>query len=103
MFVIVQVGASQVRVAEGDLIQVDQLKGKAGETVDFNKVLMLSDGTDVRIGQPFLPKVKVTAKIVQQVTGEKVVAYKFRRRKHSATKHGHRKKYTALTITKISA
>ena len=103
MFVIVQVGSAQVKVAEGDLIHVNRMEGKAGDTVNFDKVLMVANGDDVRVGKPFVSGVKVTAKILAQALGNKTIAYKFRKRKSSATKHGHRNKYTALNITKISA
>ena len=103
MFAIVQVGSSQVKIAEGDLIQVNTRAGEAGSTVDLDKVLMFADGNDVRIRQPFLPNVKVSAKIVQHGLGEKLIAYKFRKRKHSARTRGYRKTFTALNITKISA
>ena len=103
MFAIVQVGSSQVKIAEGDLIQVNRMEGEAGSTVNLDKVLMFANDNDVRIGQPFLPNVKVSAKIVQHGLGEKVVAFKFRRRKHSARTRGYRKTFTALNITKISA
>ena len=103
MFAIVQVGSSQVKVAEGDLIQVNTMEGEPGSTVDLDKVLMVANGDDIRIGKPFLSDVKISAEIVEQGLGEKVISYKFRRRKHSARKRGYRKTFTALNITKISA
>ena len=63
---------------------------------------MFAKGSDIRIGQPYLKDVKVTAKVVQHHSDDKVVAYKYRKRKNSASKVGHRQKLTALNITKIS-
>ena len=62
-----------------------------------------SDGKDVKIGQPYLKDIKVTAKVVGTVLGEKLISYKFRKRKESAWKKGHRAQLTALNITKITA
>ena len=64
---------------------------------------MFSDGSKVRVGQPYLNDVKVTAKLEKQTAADKVVSYKYRRRKNSAVKKGHRQKLTSLSITKISA
>jgi large subunit ribosomal protein L21 len=103
MYAIVQLGSSQFKVAEGDVIDVHRLKGDAGKSITFDKVLLFSKGSDVRIGQPFLTDVKVTAKVVRHDSGKRVIALKYRRRRNSATKTGTRPKLTALNITKITA
>ena len=103
MYAIIQIGSSQMKVSEGDVIEAHRMKEEAGKTLTLDKVLLFAKGSDIRIGQPYLKDVKVTAKIVQHDLDDKVVAYKYRRRKNSATKIGHRQKHTALNITKISA
>ncbi len=103
MYAVVQVGKDQFKVAEGDIINVDLLKEDSGKKLTLDKVLIFAKGSDIRIGQPTLTDVKVEAEVDKQVLGEKVIALKYRRRKDSATKTGHRKKFTALKITKISA
>jgi len=103
MFAVVEIGKTQVKVAEGDTIDAQRVKGEAGETLTLDKVLMFAKGSDIRVGQPYLEDVKITAKIVNHYSASKVIAYKYRRRKDSATKRGHRQKCTALSITKISA
>lgn len=103
MYAIIQIGSSQYKVSEGDTISTNRLSDEAGKNVTFDKVLLFSKGTDVRIGQPYLKDVKVTAKVVSHILDQKVVAYKYRRRKNSAWKAGHRQKQTALNITKIAA
>lgn len=103
MFALVQVGANQFKVSEGDIINVFELGDKEGASINLEKVLMYVNGTDVRIGQPFLKDVKVAAKILNHKNGEKMVAFKFRRRKHYARTVGYRQKLSTLSITKISA
>lgn len=103
MFVVVQIGSSQFKVAEGDTISANRLADEEGKNVTLDKVLMFSNGEDVRVGQPYLKDVKVTAKVLKHTRGKKLIAFKFRRRKNYARKKGHRQDLTALNITKISA
>ncbi len=103
MYAIVQVGNTQFKVAEGDVINAHRFQEDAGAKVSIDKVLLFSDGKDVRIGQPFLKDVKVTAKVVDHNKADKVTALHYRRRKDSSTKRGHRQKHTSLSIEKIAA
>ena len=102
MYAIIQVGSFQFKVSEGDSIDTQILEGKDGSSITLDKVLMLCDNSTIRIGQPYLKDVKVTAKVVRQHLADKVVAYKYRPKKDSAWKKGHRQKLTSLSITKIS-
>ena len=103
MYAIVQIGGAQYKVSEGDMIDADRIKEDEGKDITIEKVLMLSDGKKVRIGQPYLEDVKVTAKVVKQTTGIKVKTMKYRLRKDSSTRSGHREKLTSLNILKIAA
>ena len=103
MYAIVQVGSTQFKVTEGDVIKANRLNNDVGKSVTLDKVLLFAKGSDVRIGQPYLKDVKVTAKIVIHDQGDKVIAYHYRKRKNSAKKTGHRQKLTSLSITKIAA
>jgi len=103
MYAVVQVGSSQFKVARGDSIVTPRLKEEEGKDITLDKVLMFSKGTDVRVGQPYLQDVRVTAKVVKQCLDDKVVAFKYRRRKDSSSKIGHRQKLTSLNITEIKA
>ena len=103
MYAIVQVGSSQMKVSEGDVVDAHRIKEEAGKSITLDKVLLFAKGSDIRIGQPYLKDVKVTAKVVEHHLDDKVVAYKYRKRKNSASKIGHRQRLTALNITKISA
>ena len=102
MFAIVQLGSLQYKISEGDVIDAQLLKGEKGDSITLDKVLLYNDGSDIRIGQPFLKDVTITAQVVRQYLGEKVISFKYRRRKNSAWKKGHRQKLTALRIEKIS-
>lgn len=103
MFAIVQLGSSQYKISEGDVIESQLLDGEKKDSITLENVLLFANDTDLRIGRPFLKDVTITAEILRQHLGEKVISYKYRRRKTSAWKKGHRQKLTALRITKIHA
>jgi large subunit ribosomal protein L21 len=103
MYAVVQIGSQQFRVSEGDKIETTRLATEEGKSVTFDKVLLVDDGKNIKVGQPFLASAKVTATVLKHELGEKVFAFKFRRRKNSQKLHGYRKKHTELSITKISA
>ncbi|MDD3374854.1 MAG: 50S ribosomal protein L21 [Candidatus Omnitrophica bacterium] len=103
MYAIVQVGSLQYKVSEGDLIDVQTIDQKEGKAFSLEPVLLYSKGTTVKVGQPYLKDVKVTAKVLGQKKDEKVIAFKYWRRKNSELKKGHRQKLTALSIVSIEA
>ena len=103
MYAVVKVGSAQFKVSEGDTIDAHKIDGEDGKTITLDQVLMYVKDADIRIGQPFLKGVQVTAKVVRQHLADRVITFKFRRRKNSSSKRGHRQKLTALNITKISA
>ncbi|OGX26845.1 MAG: 50S ribosomal protein L21 [Omnitrophica WOR_2 bacterium RIFCSPHIGHO2_01_FULL_48_9] len=103
MQAIVKIGSLQYTITEGDVIEVNRLESQDGKSITLDKILFYSNGKDVRVGQPYLKDVKVTAKVDGHVLGEKLRFHKYRRRKNSAWTKGHRSKLTALTITKIAA
>lgn len=103
MYVVVKLGATQYKIAEGDTIVTNRMKEEEGKAVTLDNVLLFENGADIRVGQPVLKDVKVTAKVLKHHLGVKTVAFKYRRRKDSSTKRGHRQQLTSLNITKISA
>lgn len=103
MFAVIQVGASQFKVSEGDTIQADRIEHEVGKSFDVDGVLLFSSGEDLRVGQPVLKDVKVTAKVVAHVLADRTLAFKYRKRKNSASRRGSRHQLTSLNITKISA
>jgi large subunit ribosomal protein L21 len=102
MFAVVQVSGNQYQVAEGDVIKVQRLDSQAGKTISLDDVVLLVNGDDVQVGQPFLKNVKVSAKVIGDQKQKRVLAFKYRKRKDSARARGHRQTLTALSITKIS-
>lgn len=100
MYAIIQSGSKQYKVKEGSIIDVELLKGDE-TTVSFSEVLYFSDDKTPLIGTPFVPGCLVTAEKVTEVKGPKVIAFKYKRRKSTRVKKGHRQRYTRLRITNI--
>lgn len=103
MYAVIQSGGKQHRVAEGEVIRLEKLDLEAGAIVEFDKVLMVANGDDVKVGAPYVDGGKVVAEVVAHGRGEKVKIVKFRRRKHHRKQMGHRQWFTEIKITGISA
>lgn len=102
MYAVIQTGGKQYRVTEGSKLRIEKLDVEAGATVDFDKVLMVSDGNEVTIGKPYVDGGKVTAEVLNQARAKKIEIIKFRRRKHYRKRMGHRQYYTEIRVTGIS-
>jgi large subunit ribosomal protein L21 len=103
MQAVIKTGGKQFSVNAGDVIQVEKLTGNPGEEIEFKEVLMVSDDKGaVTVGTPFLENAVVKAKIIGENKGKKIDVFKFRRRKDSKKKTGHRQVYTSVEITDIS-
>ena len=102
MYAIVEIGPTQYKVTEGDTLVTNRLEGKVGETVTIEKVLLTENADSIQIGQPYLKNAKVTAEILDHPRGEKVIAFKFNRRKDFRKTIGHRQMLTNLKVSKIS-
>ncbi len=102
MYAVIVTGGKQYRVAEGDVVRVETLAVEEGSTVELDKILMVADGDDVKVGAPYLDGGKVTATVKSHGRGDKIKIVKFRRRKHSRSQMGHRQNYTELQITGIA-
>ncbi len=103
MYAVIVSGGKQHRVSEGDVLRVESLTAEQGSAVELDKVLMVADGDDIKIGAPYVDGGKVTATVESHGRGDKVKIIKFRRRKHSRKQMGHRQNYTELKITSIAA
>ena len=103
MFAVIKTGGKQYTVAAEDTITVMTLAGEPGDKVTFDTVLMLVDGDATTVGAPLVAGATVSAEIVEQARGPKVIAFKKRRRKNSKRKRGHRQDLTIVRITGISA
>ena len=97
MYAIFETGGKQYKVAEGDIINVEKLGVEAGQTVTFDTVLVVNDG-DVKIGSG-----SVSASVIGDVKGKKVIVYKYKRKTGYHNKNGHRQSYTKVKIDKINA
>ncbi|OGQ94504.1 MAG: 50S ribosomal protein L21 [Deltaproteobacteria bacterium RIFOXYD12_FULL_57_12] len=103
MYAIVRTGGKQYQVAAGERLRVEKIKGNVGETVELTDVLAVIDGENARIGQPVVAGARVTARIIEQDKGTKILVYKKKRRKGYEKKNGHRQFFTGLEIAEISA
>ncbi|SDW97457.1 50S ribosomal protein L21 [Thiocapsa roseopersicina] len=103
MYAVIQTGGKQYRVSEGDTVKVEKMVAEQGAVVDFDQVLLVADGDDVKIGKPYVAGGKVSATVEGHGRAKKVMIVKFRRRKHHLKRQGHRQSFTALKITAISA
>jgi len=103
MYAVIQTGGKQYRVSQGDTLKVEKLGADEGASVELDKVLMVADGEDIKVGAPYVEGGKVTATIKSHGRGKKVKIIKFRRRKHHMKRQGHRQWFTELEITGISA
>lgn len=102
MYAIFEDGGRQYRVQEGDTLRVDLRDLDEGQNrVEFTQVLMLGQGADARIGQPFVEGAKVIARVNGEIKGEKVVGVVFRRRKNVNRKRGHRQRHLDVTVEQI--
>jgi large subunit ribosomal protein L21 len=102
MYAVIQTGGKQYRVSEGDTIKVEMLKAEQGASVELDKVLMITNGDDVKVGAPYVEGGKVTATVKAHGRGKKVNIIKFKRRKHHMKRQGHRQWFTELEVTGIA-
>ena len=103
MYAVIATGGKQYRVSQGDKIRVETLPYETGNNIDFNEVLMVSNGEETEVGKPYVEGAKVTAEVLDHGRGKKVRILKFKRRKNSIRRQGHRQNYIELKITSIDA
>ena len=101
MYAIIATGGKQYKVSEGDVIKVEKLEAQAGDTVTFDHVIAVSDGT-LKVGGD-VADASVSATVVEQGRGKKVIVYKYKRKTGYHKKNGHRQAYTQVKIDKINA
>lgn len=103
MYAVIKSGGKQHRVIVGETLKLEKIEAATGESIDFTDVLMLADGDNITIGEPLVSGATVKAEVLSHGRGDKVKIIKFRRRKHSMKRQGHRQWYTEVKITDISA
>ncbi len=102
MYAIVDIAGKQFKVTKDEEIYAPLLSEKEGATVEFDKVMLLEEKGKVQVGAPSLKGMKVSAKVLEHVKGDKVIVFKKKRRKGYKVKNGHRQDFTKLLINKIS-
>jgi large subunit ribosomal protein L21 len=102
MYAVFQSGGKQHRVSEGQVVRLEKIEVETGSEVVFDKVLMVANGEDIKVGAPFVEGATVKAEIVEHGRGDKVKIVKFRRRKHYRKQQGHRQWFTDVKITAIA-
>ena len=103
MFAVMKTGGKQYRVKEGSVLRVEKLDAADGDKVEFDKVLLVGEGADVKVGTPYVDGGSVEATVQSQGRGRKVDVIKFKRRKNYKRQHGHRQAYTEIRVTGIKA
>jgi large subunit ribosomal protein L21 len=101
MFAVIRTGGKQYKVAKDDVISVEKLAGEPGAVIEIGEVLMIGDGAEVAAGAPLLAGASVSATIVEQTRGPKIIVFKKKRRHNYRRKKGHRQQQTVLRIAEI--
>lgn len=101
MHAIIKTGGKQYRVAPGETVKVETLAAEVGQQITLSEVLTVTDGSDVKVGAPFVAGASVVATVVSHGRHDKVTIFKMKRRKHYQKHQGHRQNYTELRIDSI--
>jgi large subunit ribosomal protein L21 len=103
MYAVIAAGGKQYRVQQGDVLRMEKIAGNVGDSVSFDKVLLVSDGQNLTVGRPVVEQASVQARIIEQDRSKKIIVFKYKRRKGYRRKQGHRQDYTAVRIDNIVA
>ena len=101
MFAVIKTGGKQYKVAAGDIITVERLAGEPGAHIDIEAVLAIGEGAKLTLGKPLIAGAAVTAEVLEQARGPKIIVFKKKRRQNYRRKRGHRQELTTLKITDI--
>ncbi len=102
MFAIIQTGGKQYKVCAGQKLKISKIEGDNNAVLNFDKVLLLADGENVKIGAPYVNGVKVEAKILKQGRDRKKIIFRYRQKTRETKKKGHRQHFTEVEIGKIN-
>jgi len=103
MHAIIVTGGKQYKVTEGDTLYIEKLNAEAGDTITFDQVLAILNGDNATFGAPVVEGATVTANVVKNGKGKKVLVFKYKPKKNYRRRQGHRQPYTKVEITKINA
>jgi len=101
VYAIIESGGKQYRVEPGAVVALERIPGEVGSQVELDRVLLVSDGSTIKVGQPTVAGAKVISQIVAQTRGEKIYVFKFKRRKKYRRKTGHRQNLTEVRVAQI--
>ncbi|NLF36421.1 MAG: 50S ribosomal protein L21 [Clostridiaceae bacterium] len=102
MYAIIETGGKQYKVSEGDTLFIEKIEAEDGTKVEFDKVLAVSTDDGLKVGKPYIEKVKVTAEVEKNGKGKKIIVFKYKAKKGYKKMQGHRQPYTKVKIEKIS-
>ena len=101
MYAVIETGGKQYRVNQGDIIKVEKLTADVGAKVDFDRILLVGEGADVKVGSPIVDGASVSGTVVEHDRHRKIIVFKMKRRKNYRRKQGHRQDYTGVLIDNI--
>jgi len=101
LYAVIRTGGKQYKVQEGDVLKLEKLAAEIGDTVEFDQVLAVKTDGELKIGTPYVEGAKVTAKVLEQGKGKKIVVFKYKPKKNYRRKQGHRQPFTSVRIEKI--
>jgi len=102
VYAVFRTGGKQYRASEGDKLRVERLEAEVGDTIEFDQVLLVGEGSDIKVGSPIVDGGKVAATVTAQGRHKKVEVIKFKRRTNYMRHHGHRQYYTEVEVTSIA-
>ena len=102
MYALVEIKGRQYKAEKGAQLKIDRIEAEKGNTVEFDKVLMLNDDKDVKIGSPYLNGIKIAVTVEDQMKDDKIVVYKYKKRKNFRRTKGHRQPYTIVKVNDIT-
>jgi large subunit ribosomal protein L21 len=100
-YAVIRTGGKQYRVTPGEVLRIEKLDVAPGSQVEFSEVLVTSDSSGIKVGQPVVPGAKVVARVVRQGKAKKILVFKKKRRKNYRRRYGHRQPFTEIRITAI--
>lgn len=100
-FAVIETGGKQYKVAPGEKVKIEKIESQGGENLAFDKVLLVADGEDVKVGAPYVEGAKVEGKVVRQGRNKKVIVFKYHSKTRYRKKKGHRQHFTEVEITGI--
>jgi len=101
-YAIIEDGGKQYKAVIGESIDVDKYPLEVGEEIDMDRVLLISDGENIKVGTPFIQGAKIQATVVAQVKGPKIIVFRYKAKERIRSKTGHRQKYTRVRVNAIT-